>query len=292
MYRKNNKGFTFVELILYMAILGIFMVAVMSLVGSTVASHKKLKSRQKLETQASEAYDTISDMLMGASNVRINGDGYVGSGTSYSKVTASFIVPDDTMEKAAAAGKLTYKKGPAGDVTQDIAVKSGAGVSVTSSTTCYDISDVKPFVNEGSSKDPETFIDTKYLWIQYSSSLSETAYCTIGYDETNKKLYIYRNQLADTAREQAEAFLKSGDDGKVRAAKAVLDPCTKFVDAKTEEGTVLANNVESFRLQVNPDDGSIAVTIGLKDSKTDEKYEVTSVVGLRNSFVLKKHEWN
>lgn len=186
MYRKNNKGFTFVELILYMAILGIFMVAVMSLVGSTVASHKKLKSRQKLETQASEAYDTISDMLMGASNVRINGDGYVGSGTSYSKVTASFIVPDDTMEKAAAAGKLTYKKGPAGDVTQDIAVKSGAGVSVTGSTTCYDISDVKPFVNEGSSKDPETFIDTKYLWIQYSSSLSETAYCTIGYDETNK----------------------------------------------------------------------------------------------------------
>lgn len=41
MYRKNNKGFTFVELILYMAILGIFMVAVMSLVGSTVASDRK-----------------------------------------------------------------------------------------------------------------------------------------------------------------------------------------------------------------------------------------------------------
>ena len=43
---------------------------------------------------------------------------------------------------------------------------------------------------------------------------------------------------------------------------------------------------------MNPDDGSIAVTIGLKDSKTGEKYEVTGVVGLRNSFVLKKHEWN
>lgn len=110
MYRKNNKGFTFVELILYMAILGIFMVAVMSLVGSTVASHKKLKSRQKLETQASEAYDTISDMLMGASNVRINGAGYVGSGTSYSKVTASFIVPDDTMEKQQRQASLHIRK--------------------------------------------------------------------------------------------------------------------------------------------------------------------------------------
>lgn len=292
MYRNKNKGFTFIELILYMAILGIFMVAVTSLVGSTVASHRKLKSRQKLETQASEVYDTISDMLMGASNVRINGDGYVGSGTSYSKVTASFIVPNDTMEKAAAGSKLTYKKSPAGDVTQDIAVKSGAGVSVTGNTICYDIADVKPFADEGSSKDPETFIDAKYLWVQYSASLNETAYCTIGYDETNKKLYIYRTQLADTVREQAETDLKSGDNAKVNAAKAVLDPCTKFVDAKTEKGTVLANNVESFRLQVNPDDGSVAVTIGLKDSRTNEKYEVTSVVGLRNSFVLKKHEWN
>lgn len=37
---NRNKGFTFIELILYMAILGIFMVAVMSLISSTVASHK------------------------------------------------------------------------------------------------------------------------------------------------------------------------------------------------------------------------------------------------------------
>ena len=41
---NRNKGFTFIELILYMAILGIFMVAVMSLISSTVASHKKQTS--------------------------------------------------------------------------------------------------------------------------------------------------------------------------------------------------------------------------------------------------------
>ena len=53
---NRNKGFTFIELILYMAILGIFMVAVMSLISSTVASHKKQSSRQKLQSQANDAH--------------------------------------------------------------------------------------------------------------------------------------------------------------------------------------------------------------------------------------------
>ena len=35
----------------------------------------------------------------------------------------------------------------------------------------------------------------------------------IGYDETNKSCVYIQN--SDTACEQAEAFLKSGDDGKV-----------------------------------------------------------------------------
>lgn len=63
--RNKDKGFTFIELILYMAILGIFMVAVMSLISTTVASHKKQSSRQKLQSQATETYDAIADILMG-----------------------------------------------------------------------------------------------------------------------------------------------------------------------------------------------------------------------------------
>ena len=67
--RNKDKGFTFIELILYMAILGIFMVAVMSLISTTVASHKKQSSRQKLQSQATETYDAIADILMGASDI-------------------------------------------------------------------------------------------------------------------------------------------------------------------------------------------------------------------------------
>ena len=68
--RNKDKGFTFIELILYMAILGIFMVAVMSLISTTVASHKKQSSRQKLQSQATETYDAIADILMRGSMPR------------------------------------------------------------------------------------------------------------------------------------------------------------------------------------------------------------------------------
>ena len=90
--RNKDKGFTFIELILYMAILGIFMVAVMSLISTTVASHKKQSSRQKLQSQATETYDAIADILMGASDIKIDGTAYVQTGTSFTQVTGSFIV--------------------------------------------------------------------------------------------------------------------------------------------------------------------------------------------------------
>ena len=101
-----------------------------------------------------------------------------------------------------------------------------------------------------------------------------------------------RQEMSDETLNQAKQDLKSSDSAKVNQAQAVLSSCTKYVDASSKKGTVLANNVKSFQLQVNPADNSVAVIIGFEDTKTKETYKVTSVVGLRNSFVLKKHEWD
>ena len=117
---NRNKGFTFIELILYMAILGIFMVAVMSLIASTVASHKKQSSRQKLQSQATETYDAVADVLMGASDVKIDGSAYVQTGSSYKKVTGSFIVPDETYTKSDGTGSTLRTAGGVAEVVQDI----------------------------------------------------------------------------------------------------------------------------------------------------------------------------
>ena len=287
--RNKDKGFTFIELILYMAILGIFMVAVMSLISTTVASHKKQSSRQKLQSQATETYDAIADILMGASDIKIDGTAYVQTGTSFTQVTGSFIVPEDTYVKSAGSGSTLRKQGGVADVIQDIVSDSGV---IKKKSNSYDIADVKPFGGAGASEDVHTFIDADYLWVQYSSELDKTAFCTITYSKTDKKLYVFRQEMSDETLNQAKQDLKSSDSAKVNQAQAVLSSCTKYVDASSKKGTVLANNVKSFQLQVNPADNSVAVIIGFDDTKTKETYKVTSVVGLRNSFVLKKHEWD
>ena len=287
--RNKDKGFTFIELILYMAILGIFMVAVMSLISTTVASHKKQSSRQKLQSQATETYDAIADILMGASDIKIEGTAYVQTGTSFTQVTGSFIVPEDTYVKSAGSGSTLRKQGGVADVIQDIVSDSGV---IKKKSNSYDIADVKPFGGAGASEDVHTFIDADYLWVQYSSELDKTAFCTITYSKTDKKLYVFRQEMSDETLNQAKQDLKSSDSAKVNQAQAVLSSCTKYVDASSKKGTVLANNVKSFQLQVNPADNSVAVIIGFEDKKTKETYKVTSVVGLRNSFVLKKHEWD
>ena len=287
--RNKDKGFTFIELILYMAILGIFMVAVMSLISTTVASHKKQSSRQKLQSQATETYDAIADILMGASDIKIDGTAYVQTGTSFTQVTGSFIVPEDTYVKSAGSGSTLRKQGGVADVIQDIVSDSGV---IKKKSNSYDIADVKPFGGAGASEDVHTFIDADYLWVQYSSELDKTAFCTITYSKTDKKLYVFRQEMSDETLNQAKQDLKSSEAAKVNQAQAVLSSCTKYVDASSKKGTVLANNVKSFQLQVNPADNSVAVIIGFEDTKTKETYKVTSVVGLRNSFVLKKHEWD
>lgn len=287
--RNKDKGFTFIELILYMAILGIFMVAVMSLISTTVASHKKQSSRQKLQSQATETYDAIADILMGASDIKIDGTAYVQTGTSFTQVTGSFIVPEDTYVKSAGSGSTLRKQGGVADVIQDIVSDSGV---IKKKSNSYDIADVKPFGGAGASEDVHTFIDADYLWVQYSFELDKTAFCTITYSKTDKKLYVFRQEMSDETLNQAKQDLKSSDSAKVNQAQAVLSSCTKYVDASSKKGTVLANNVKSFQLQVNPADNSVAVIIGFEDTKTKETYKVTSVVGLRNSFVLKKHEWD
>ena len=228
--KNKDKGFTFIELILYMAILGIFMVAVMTLISTTVASHKKQSSRQKLQSQATETYDSIADILMGASDIKIDGTAYVQTGTSFTQVTGSFIVPEDTYVKSAGSGSTLRKQGGVADVIQDIVSDSGV---IKKKSNSYDIADVKPFGGAGASEDVHTFIDADYLWIQYSSELDKTAFCTITYSKTDKKLYISRQELDDETLNQAKQDLKSSDSAKVNQAQTVLSSCTKYVDASS-----------------------------------------------------------
>lgn len=275
MKKNNNKGFTFIELVLYIGILSVFMVAVTSLVGTVVSSNRKMTNRKKIQNEASETYDTISDMIMGATDVKIVGKAYVATTsagvTSYNAVSGVFLVPKDSDEKA--DNGILLAKGGVGACTVNIAKAGTTGYS--SKSPCYDIADIKSFGDVTSpSTDDTTFITPDdetgklYLKVDYASALDGDAKsvitsCTLTYDPAEKKIYVY----------------KSADQ-------------LPFYDASEADGSVLCKDVKNFVLQINPDEDSIAITLELEDSTTAASYKINGVVGIRNSYVLKKHTWD
>ena len=119
-------------------------------------------------------------------------------------------------------------------------------------------------------------IDVKYLYIKYTSDLTNDGaniytYCTLKYDETEKKLYVYTTNSNDAGFDEVAA--------------------SKIHDNSSAGDSVVCKNVEQFKLQVNPDTGTFAIILELDDPQTSAQYDMNGVVSLRNSFVLKKHEW-
>lgn len=273
MKKINNKGFTFIELLVYIGILSVFMVAVVTLVGSTLASYRKTTARKRLQTQATETYDMISDMLMSATEVKIVGSAYVtgtvSGATSLTKRDGCFVIPADEEKVDKATGAVIDGGGLAG---RSETIKNGG-----SAGTCYDIAAIKSFTSSDKpSDDPETMIDVKYLYIKYASDLksdgtSVYTYCTLKYDDATKKLYVYKTSSSDDGFNEVEA--------------------AKFYDNSSANDSVVCKNVEQFKLQVNPDTGTFAIILELDDPQTSAQYDMNGVVSLRNSFVLKKHEW-
>lgn len=269
MKKANNKGFTFIELVLYIGILSIFMVAVTTLIGSVVASNRKMTSRKKIQNQAEEAYDTMSDMLMAAMDIKIYAElKDPTKGEDEKKEKRVYIKPLSSDKKMEDGSYGFYKEENSKDLesrTVDLLTLSPEGTfSKTSLGPCYDI-------GEHDKNLILVPVDKKrlYIKINYSSGLDSSGdsiitSCTLVYDKEAKKIYAYRMNAADP-----------GGDA--------------IVDATADESYVLVKNVEQFSVRVNPDEGSFAITMKLQDAQTAASYTVDSVVSLRNSNVLKAH---
>ena len=71
---KNiNSGFTLIELIIAIAVLAFLMTAVGTLMGSSIASHKKQKAEIQVHTSAQETYNQLTDSIMQAREVVVIG---------------------------------------------------------------------------------------------------------------------------------------------------------------------------------------------------------------------------
>jgi prepilin-type N-terminal cleavage/methylation domain-containing protein len=71
--KKQNKGFTLIELIIAIAMLAFLMTAVSSFMTAGIASYKKAKADVRVHNSAQDNYDKISDAIMEAKNIYIYG---------------------------------------------------------------------------------------------------------------------------------------------------------------------------------------------------------------------------
>lgn len=71
--KKNNNGFTLVELIVALAIMALLMTAVCALMGQNSITYKKTKADISVQNSAQATYDSISDSIMQAKSISLKG---------------------------------------------------------------------------------------------------------------------------------------------------------------------------------------------------------------------------
>ncbi len=72
--RQRNKGFTFIELLIGMAILSIMMISLVQFMSTSSGAYRKTKKNLNVQTDAMQTMEQISDTLVQANYIRVSVD--------------------------------------------------------------------------------------------------------------------------------------------------------------------------------------------------------------------------
>lgn len=302
--RKNNSGFSLLELIIAMAVLSFLMLAVSSFMGSSVMQSKKTKVDVKMQTQAQETYGLITDTIMQASNILIVGyetsnDDAIDFSEDGKETTASFTKHYYVRDKDAAQALIAD---PA---------KYGISGSVSDTEIVY-FSDVK--------KDTKIYIQSLRIESSVPIDMNQT-------DGGNANI-VAEQKLTNTLTGELEKIeceertLKDGTKKKVYSINDTLVSTFYFEDNSLYYGrkyafmvklddvlnvsdsdskfTHLYNKYFSYNTfelagskqsvpgcvaTINADDGTIGIDLYYNQSSMT--YTTLGRINTRNSFVLK-----
>ncbi len=93
MIKKNNRGFSLVELLIAMVILSLIMVSIASFASTTTSTYVRTKTDVELQEDGNDVLNLISDKLMQAQRVRIgttNNEYTISSTASSGKILNTF----------------------------------------------------------------------------------------------------------------------------------------------------------------------------------------------------------
>lgn len=99
--KRNNKGYSLIELVMTLAIFSIIMVAIILMMRTTIASYKEGYFETSLQEEAQVVANQVADVLVDATVYSDTGDTYsyddYGNVTGVAGKTYSFVGPDATI---------------------------------------------------------------------------------------------------------------------------------------------------------------------------------------------------
>ena len=278
---KSNKGMTLVELIIAIAMLAMVITAIAGLMSSNTLTFKKQKSDVFVQNTAQETYNRLSDMIMQASEVEV--DGWIVTGGSVA------------IKEVAGSKTVTIKKGKYD--SEDDADKPEYYFQAYKSKTATNADEIytNVFVKEmrikfsvplekggippallGSlqTNHPEFFEGTKI-----KPGITDTCTATISFEENVMKYKL------------SYEYMSKYDTKDTDPDNLVFTDCINFI-------TIGSEAIPGVRVQLDAENDAIGLEMHfaqkMKNSKksdgsypaTGMEYNSDGMIKIRNSYVL------
>lgn len=294
--KKNNKGYSLIELLVALAIMSIFMIVVVQFMGTTSGALNKTRKKLDLQTKAMEFREQFSDIMMQATYVRVQVDD-----TSAYKLDTS-LGGNNRRQRVQTSSTVTLKKYLASDSYPQYIKAEPRDMDIYMDSSNYTLF--------GSYEDPTTHKHT-----QYPSTVDDTiqSFRALGEDATlaepnyviPKYIFVRYQPGTDGSGKKIEKYAifyyksDASGDGKVYMAKGTFTETDKMTtdgmgqaiyaveSNASADSALLADNVKDFYFSANADTNTVLVDLELENKKyTVQTYDYRDSIVLRNTYSL------
>lgn len=260
--RHSNKGFTFIELLIAVAIISVLMLGLSQFIASTVKIYNSANFSNKVQNNAQDTYDRITDSIMQAQSIKVLDK----AGVEYAKeADDQGLSPEKKFDYDESNGSIYVMD----DSKNKIAFTSANG------NTMYSYTRLAPNPDTGEYK------DITNIKIMYAG---ETSYKTVDYyfDEAEGKIYtlikdnVLPFDIPDSSSPDYADYLSAKKNSMVFASGI-------------SSSNMMCSGVKSFKMIADADGNCMGLQIEFENR--GKKYTSEGMVKIRNSNVLKRFRY-
>ena len=295
---KFNQGFSFIELILAIALLSIVMIMISGFMSSTSAQFGKTKKNINVQSSAQTTYNQMCDTIMQAEYIRVCPKTSTGTRASYSFVPdnyANYIKPETEARRDVILDLSTYK------IVNKMGTPYPNDALTTDRETIGTVYSFRMFKQGGIYNElPVDYIYLEYMAPNKTGNVRNTetggewaddVKTYVIYYFKHNKIYMYRTaddpdgtpspyNSYDECLAKVEALVAEEEE----AAEAKYAHLSADEAIRRYKGRELATHVEDFKLSADAVGEALVLIMDFDDS--GYKFDLNTTVRFRNTNVL------